>query len=106
MTHPLDEKQPTLDKLIADHPMFEELKTIVDSMISSRYKKVRKLAGQSWKGYKSNAQYLSEITKNNNLGNKIADTQRQILIDIDLLDETGFAFFRSYSIDWDKVRAW
>jgi hypothetical protein len=32
--------------------------------------------------------------------------QRQILVDIDLLDETGFAFFRNYSVDWDKVRAW
>ena len=106
MTHSLDEKQPTLDKLIASHPMFEELKTIIDSLISTRYKKVRKLAGQSWKGYRSNAQYLSEVTKNNNLGNKIAAMQHQILVDIDLLDETGFAFFRNYSIDWDKVRAW
>jgi phosphomevalonate kinase len=106
MTHPLDAKQPILDKLIADHPMFEELKTIVDSMISTRYKKTKKLAGESWKGYKSNAQYLSEITKNNNLGNKIASVQRQILDDINLLDDRSFACFRSYSVNWDKVREW
>jgi len=104
--HPLDEKQPRLDKLIVDHPMFDELKEIVDSMIATRYKKTKKLAGQSWKGYRSNAQYLSEITKNNNLGNKIASIQYQILKDIDLLDESSFQYFRSYSVDWDKVRAW
>ena len=106
MTHPLDEKQSELDSIIANHPFFAELKLTLDSLKVARFKKSKKLAGTVWNGYKSNAQYLSEITKNTVEGNKIADMQRQVLADIDLLDDRSFKFFRNYSINWDKVRAW
>ena len=106
MTHPLDKKQPRLDQLIADHPMFAELKLTLDKLKVARFKKSKKLVGAIWKGYGSNAQYLSEFTSNTVQGNTIATMQRQILTSIGLLDDTGFEFYRVYSIDWDKVRAW
>ena len=106
MSHPLEEKQSKLDRLIASHSMFTELKLVIDTLKATRFKKTRKLAGESWRGYNSNHQYLSEVTKNNTQGNKIADIQRQILTSIDLLDDKSFEFFRAYSVDWDKVRAW
>ena len=106
MTHPLDEKQPKLDALIASHPFFAELKLTVDGLKVARFKKSKKLVGTNWNGYNSNAQYLSETTKNTVEGNKIADMQRQVLAGIDLLDDKSFELFRNYSIDWDKVRAW
>lgn len=119
MTNTLtDEKAPIFLKMVNDHPLFAELKTLVDAVETARYKRSKRYVGSIWDGFHEDDQYLSFVTKNNKLGNKIAEIQYKILSDTGfLLDanakpdtfrhldvQQAFLCFRCYSIDWDKVR--
>lgn len=102
--HSIDRVRPIVDKMISNHAMFESLKTAIATLENNRNRK-RRNSQDTFNGFRYESQYLSFITPSTKAGDAIANTQREILKDIGLLDASGFAWFRTLSVDWDKAKA-